>query len=73
MAKLSAFGKEIKKKLVDIEKSQEWLIEQVRERTDMFFDNGYLYKILTGRRSAPKIIQAIRDILDLTEQDKSVS
>ena len=42
----------------------------------MFVDDAYLSKILTGQRNAPKIVQAIREILDLpdshpSEQDQS--
>lgn len=69
LVQLSAFGKEIKKRLVDIDSSQEWLIEQVQRTTGMFFDSGYLYKILTGQRSAPKIVQAIKEILGLQDED----
>lgn len=61
------FGKNVKKKLVDIDKTQTWLIEQVRQRTGLFFDDGYLYKIMTGQRSAPNITKAIREILDLDD------
>lgn len=70
MAQITVFGKEIKKKLIDIERTQAWLIERVREHTGLYFDDSYLYKIQTGRLSTPKIVQAIREILDLPEQDK---
>lgn len=73
MAQLSVFGKEIKKRLVDIDESQEWLIAQVQEKTGMFLDSGYLYKILVGNRTAPKITQAIREILDLPEQGRGTT
>lgn len=68
MAKTTEFGKAIKKKLVDIEKPDIWLIEQVRERTGLYFDDSYLYKIRAGILATPKIVTAIRDILDLPEQ-----
>ncbi|MEF9976662.1 MAG: XRE family transcriptional regulator [Oscillospiraceae bacterium] len=63
--KLCAFGKQIKLKLVDIEQNQEWLISQVREDTGLFMDNGYLYKILTGKLKTPKIVESISKILGL--------
>lgn len=69
MAKLSAFGKEIKKKLVDLEKPDTWLIEQVQVRTGLYFDSAYLYKIRAGHLATPKIVTAIREILELPEQD----
>lgn len=70
MAQFTVFGKDVKKKLVDIEQSQEWLMEQITERTGLYCDSGYLYKIMTGKNSTPKIVQAIREILDLPENDE---
>lgn len=65
MAQLTEFGKEVKKRLVDINQNQIWLINQVKGKTGLFLDGGYLNKILTGRRNAPKVVQAIREILEL--------
>ena len=65
---LTPFGKEIKKRLVDIDRTQAWLIEQVQVTTGLYFDRSYMHKIQTGQLATPKIIQAIRDILDLPEQ-----
>lgn len=65
MAQITVFGKEIKKRLVDMERPQIWLIGQVKEKTGLYFDDSYLYKIQTGQLATPKIVQAIRDVLDL--------
>lgn len=59
------FGKEIRMRLVEIDKTQNWLIQGVREETGLFFDRSYLYKIMTGKTATPKITQAIRKILKL--------
>ncbi len=63
------YGKEIKKRLVDIDHTQEWLISKVREKTGLFFDNSYLYKIMTGKCATPKIVEAINEILSITGPD----
>ena len=60
MSKLCNFGKEIKKRLVDIDKNQEWLITEVRADTGLYFDTGYLHKILVGR-----IVASISKILEI--------
>ena len=75
MAKLSEFGKEIGKRLIDLDKPQFWLIEEVRSKTGLYFDDSYLYKIKTGQLATPKIVQAIRDILDIQDcnQDSTES
>ena len=70
MGQITAFGKDIKKKLIDLERPQVWLIEQVKERTGLYFDDSYLYKIQTGQLATPKIVSAIRDILELPGGEK---
>lgn len=65
------FGKTVKKRLVDLDKTQKWLMEQIADKTGLYVDGFYLYKILTGQRNAPKITAAIMEILDLPEDDSS--
>jgi len=64
---LTAFGRDIKKRLVDLEQNQNWLIAQVSKKTGLYFDGSYLYKIMTGQLNTPKIVQAIKEILDITD------
>lgn len=72
-AVLTPFGKEVKKRLVDIDHTQAWLIERVAGLTGLYFDRSYMSKIQTGQLSTPKIVQAIREILDLPDQDQSTA
>ena len=64
------FGKIVKTKLVEIEQKQDWLIREVSKRTGLYFDTSYMHKILTGQSKNPKIIAAIREILDLPEENE---
>ena len=64
---LCPFGKEIKKRLVDIDENQEWLIQQVKADTGLFFDSSYMHKILTGKLATPSIVASIKKILHLEE------
>lgn len=73
MAKLSEFGKDISKRLIDLSKPQTWLIEEVRNKTGLYFDDSYMYKIKTGQLSTPKVVQAIRDILDIQDCNQDTS
>jgi hypothetical protein len=50
-----------------IGKEQKWLEEEIAKETGLYTDSSYLYKILTGQRNAPKIVKAIRKILDIKE------
>ncbi len=67
--KFTPFGLCVKTELLRRGKTQEWLITQVRERTGLYCDDSYAYKIFTGQRNTPKIVQAIREILNLPNQD----
>ena len=69
MPQITEFGRAIKKRLIDLDKNQNWLIDQVREQTGLFFDSSYMSKILTGQLATPKITAAIRDILDLPDSE----
>ena len=64
-SKFSDFGLCVKTELLRMGKEQKWLEEAVTEKTGLFVDNGYMYKILTGQRNAPKIVSAIREILNI--------
>lgn len=68
MAKGDTFGKQIKIRLIELEKPQVWLIEQVKAKTGLYFDGGYLWRIMSGEKSTPTIVEAIREILDLPEE-----
>ena len=65
--KLTEFGKNIKFALIERDLTQEWLISEVKKKTGLFLDSSYLNKIMTGRSAAPKIVAAIREVLDMPE------
>ena len=71
LSKFTDFGLLVKTKLLQIGKEQKWLEEAVAEKTSLYVDSGYMYKILTGQRNAPKIVTAICEILniDVTETE----
>lgn len=63
LSKFTDFGLCVKTELLRMGKEQKWLEEAVSEKTGLFVDGGYMYKILTGQRKAPKIVAAICEIL----------
>lgn len=67
LSKFSDFGLCVKTELLRMGKEQKWLEEEITERTGLYTDSGYLYKILTGQRNAPKIVEAICEILNIQE------
>ena len=62
------FGKDIETRLIALGESHEWLINQVVTITGLYFDRSYLNKIKVGKLNTPKIVQAIREILDIPEE-----
>lgn len=69
-SKFTDFGLCVKTKLLQTGKEQKWLEEAVSEKTGLYVDSGYMYKILTGQRHAPKIVAAICEILNIQEDKK---
>lgn len=67
LSKFSDFGLCVKTKLLQNGRDQKWLEEAVSDKTGLYVDGGYMYKILTGQRNAPKIVEAIREILNIEE------
>lgn len=66
MAKYTHFGLVVKTKLLGPpSRTQEWLAKEVSAKTGLVVDSPYISKILTGQRSAPKIVQAIQEILNI--------
>ena len=64
-SKFSDFGLCVKTELLRQGKEQKWLEEAVSDKTGLYVDGGYMYKILTGQRNAPKIVAAICEILNI--------
>ena len=65
LSKFSDFGLCVKTELLRTNKSQRWLEKAITEKTGLFVDSGYMYKILTGKRQAPKVVTAICEILSI--------
>ena len=70
LPKFNTFGLCIKTELLQIGKSQKWLEEAVAKKTGLYMDSGYMYKILTGQRNAPKIVEAICEVLNIENPTK---
>ena len=69
-SKFTDFGLCVKTELLRQGKDQKWLEAVVSEKTGLYVDNGYMYKILTGQRNAPKIVAAICEVLNIQDQQE---
>ena len=59
------YGKAVKIRLVEMDKSQAWLIERVKEKTGLYMDSSYMGKIYRGENHPPKVLSAINEILGI--------
>jgi uncharacterized protein (DUF1015 family) len=62
---LTPFGLLVKTKLLAIDQTQEWLIEQAKVQTGMYVDSSNLYKLMTGQLRSQRLKEAIIEILQL--------
>lgn len=67
-SKFTDFGLYVKTELLRQGKEQKWLEKAITEKTGLYVDGGYMYKILTGQRKAPKVVEAIQEILGIQMQ-----
>lgn len=70
LSKFTDFGLCVRTKLLQNGKSLTWLQNEITAKTQLYVDGGYLYKILTGKRNAPKIVAAIMEILNIKKEYK---
>ena len=67
IANVTDYGKRIRMRLVELNKSQKWLVNEVKERTGLYFDSSYLNKIMNGSEKSVNITSAINEILEIEE------
>ena len=63
LAQLTDFGKQVKIRLVEMDKSQTWLREQISNETGLYCDSSRLAKFLSGAKPSPTIEGAIQRLL----------
>ena len=65
--KLTDFGLCVKTELLRRGMEQKELEKNITEKTGLYVDSSYLSKIFTGQRNAPKVVRAIREILNIPD------
>lgn len=59
---------DVKKRLIDLGKTQLWLYDQIKKETGLYCDGSYLRKISNGTEPGTKIVAAIKTILEREER-----
>lgn len=70
--KLTTFGLCVKTELLRRGKEQKWLEKSITEKTGLYVDSSYLSKVFTGKRNAPRVVQAIREILNIPDEKATI-
>ena len=60
--------KAVKHRLIDMDKTQEWLCAEVTAKTGRYCDRATIRRVLSGETKRSPIMQAIRESLDLPEE-----
>lgn len=69
---LTEYGIKVKIKLMQINKTQSWLIEEVKNLLPQkYVDSSNIYKILTGEIKSTEIKTAINQILGIERTDEN--
>lgn len=64
---ITNYGKMVKKRLIDLERTQNWLTEEVNKITGLHSDSKYIGKVLRGVRQSQNVKSAINEVLGLRE------
>ena len=64
--KVCPYGAKLKMKLLELNRSQKWLEEEITKRTGLYCDSGTLGVIIRGESKREKLVNAINEILGIT-------
>lgn len=67
MAEYTPFGLEVKTKLLNPPRTQQWLVSEINKDTGMSVDSAYVSKILKGVRKSERVTASICRILDISQ------
>ena len=62
---MTDFGKNVKIALICRGKTQNWLVEQLREKTGLKCERSYICNVINGKEKSEKVTNAIRQILNI--------
>lgn len=63
------FRQAVKVKLVEIDKTQTWLSEELKNRYGIYMDRFYLSRILAGQVNSVSTIDKICEILSIDKEE----
>lgn len=64
---LTDYGIKIVVRLNQMCQTQNWLIEEVAKKTNMYCDTSLMNRIMTGKSKSRMLINAINEILDIKD------
>lgn len=64
---MGEFDKAVRIRLIELGRNQNWLMDEVKKNTGLYMDSSYLSKVIQGKKNPPKVVEAIKDILNIKE------
>jgi hypothetical protein len=68
---MTDFGVTISKRLLDMNRTQAWLIDALRAATGQYVDTSLMHKLKTGKVKSASLQKAILKILDIAEDGQA--
>lgn len=65
---LCAFGKNVKHRLIDLDKTNGWLIDEIKRRSDGYMDTSFMAKLMSGKVTSKPKENLINQILQEEEE-----
>lgn len=67
---VTPFGISVKMKLLELNKTQNWLIEQAKMvDSSIYIDSSVMNKVLTGQIKTGKVVDAVKKVLTIKEDN----
>jgi len=67
---VTPFGIFVKMKLLELNKTQNWLIEQAKMvDSSIYIDSSVMNKVLTGQIKTGKVVDAVKKVLTIKEDN----
>lgn len=62
---LTDYGKKVKTRLIELDKTQKWLITEVNKRVSITMTSSYLNRIMIGKVVSSSAVPVINEILGI--------
>ena len=69
--KFTEYGKSIKRRILELDRTQAWLIDEVNKRANITMTSSYLNRIMIGKVAKSSAIPIINEILGIESEERA--